>query len=207
MISTDEFAFTNVEVGFIKKNFHRKYPAVMGDFIDLVRDLMKSLQTASKSKMVYNAFRYFPEGSARYHISESLSSVGDNQERVHIAINPVEPERKALFGANSKKTEKINTDIESLFNDLQDLLSSCNNLELSAATHNGLIMKFVVSEILDFLKNVKDQIVIQNKYVVIMDARFNEVIVDIDLSHKTSRSHYLKLCFDFHTQQSVGENE
>lgn len=194
MISTPEFSFTNVEIGFIKRNFQRKYPAVMSDFIDSVRDLMKAFQTTSKKKLTYNAFRYFPEGSERYHISETLSSVNETGQRVYISIHPVEAERKALFGANSKDVNRIDSDVSDLLMDLEEVMSITNTKLLSAITHNGLPMSMVVSSLYEFLKSVKKEIVVQSRYVSADDI----ISLNMDVSHKTSRSHYLKICFDFY---------
>jgi hypothetical protein len=197
MISTNEFLFTNAEVGFIKKNFHRKYPAVMGDFIDLVRELMKNVQTNSTDKMIYNAFKYYPEGSARYHISESLSLVSDDDQRSNISLQPVETNRKASFGANSKNAD---TGVSKLMNELEYVTGNPDVLMQRSVTHNGLMFGFVACQVLEFIKKMKDQIVIQESYIS-MD---NGPVISMDISHKSSRSHYLSLCFDFQAQQSNG---
>jgi hypothetical protein len=198
MISTNEFLFTNAEVGFIKKNFHRKYPAVMGDFIDLVRELMKNVQTNCVDKMIYKALRYYPEGSVRYHISESLSLISDDDQRSHIALQPVETNRKASFGANSRNSD---AGVSRLIDELEHVAGSPDTLIQRSLTHNGLMMGFIACQILEFVKKMRDQIVVQENYISLD----NNPVLSMDISHKASRSHYLNLCFDFQNRQDDGD--
>lgn len=193
MIVTDEFAFTNTEINFIRKNFQKKYPAAMNNFIDSVRELMKVIQSTSVEKFVYSAFRYYPEGSSRYHISESLSSVSSNKENAFISLQPVEHERKTQFGINGKNLNEVVSNITNVISDLEQILNSNNLLYATSKTHNGLLMSFVVNEVLEFLKKSKNEIIIQSKYIDIN----NVSVLNIEMSHRSSRSHYLSICFDF----------
>jgi hypothetical protein len=193
MIITDEFDFTNTEVNFIRKNFQKKYPSAMNNFIDSVRELMKTVQTSSIEKLVYSAFRYYPEGSSRYHISESLSSVGKDKENVFISLQPVESDRKAIFGANGKNQDEVLLGVGNIINDLEQITRLNESPYNISKTHNGLLMSFVVSEVLEFLKKVKNEIVVQSKYISIG----NTSLLNIEISHRSSRSHYLSICFDF----------
>lgn len=192
MISTNEFSFTNAEVGFIKKNFQRKYPAVMGDFIDHARELMKAIQTRSKDKLVYSAHRYFPENSPRYHISEALFGQSEQGSRMYISVHPVEPSKKALFGANNKGPH-ADSDIARLLVDLTELSQVQEANYTQAQTFTGVPMPFVIEQLLAFVTAVKDEAVVQ-LCDISLDA---QSYVVLDLSHKASRSHYLQLRFDF----------
>lgn len=194
MITTDEFGFTNAEVGFIRKNFQRKYPAVMGDFIDHARNLMKAIQITSKIKLVYSAMRYFPENSTRYHISEELIGFNEENKRMFVSLRPVETNRKALFGANSK-LPSVDGDVEQLLEDLAGLLGSPGDTVTAAQTYTELPMTFVIGQIYEFLKLVKSEVVVQNFSLDISKTATSTLTMD--LSHKASRSHYLQLCFDF----------
>lgn len=191
MITTDEFSFTNAEVGFIKKNFQRKYPAVMGDFIDHVRSMMKAVQTNSRTKLVYSALRYFPEGSVRYHISETLAGHVDDQ-RVYISLYPVEANKKALFGAKNKNPD-TEQEVEQLIAEFSELLEHRDTVDLRSQTFTGLSMAFIVEEILKLVTACKQELVIQNCEVTFGDRPH----LSLDLSHRASRSHYMQARIDF----------
>lgn len=194
MISTNEFSFTNAEIGFIKKTFQRKYPAVMGDFIEHVRMLMKSLQTASKGTLVYNAHRYFPEGSSRYHISETLSSTSADGQKIRVSIYPIDPDRKLIFNTYNK-SESIGVNNKAFLNKIEDCVIG-NGLDiLSSSTHNGVPMRLIFNEVLELLKKIDDQMIVQNSVITI--GRYSRL--NAEISHKLSRSHYLQLHFDFST--------
>ncbi len=197
MITTEDFGFTNAEVGFIKKHFQRKYPAVMGDFIDRTRDLMKSLQTKSKLKLTYNAWRYYPEDSPRYHISESLGMVSETNLSVFVSVRPVEPAKKALFGAN--KGDETDQEVTRLIQDLHDLTQVRSENYLKAETCSGIPMPFVIETILGFIIASKDELIVQSRDIYLAEQSH----ISFDLSHKASRSHYLCLRIDFTNQPTV----
>lgn len=192
MITTDEFSFTNAEVGFIKKNFQRKYPAVMGDFIDHVRSMMKAFQTTSHNKLVYNAMRYFPEDSQRYHISESLASQSADGQRVYVSIYPVEASKKALFGVKNKNPN-TEQEVEQLISELSELLEYRDSADMRSQTHTGLSLAFVVEEIIKLVKACKQELVVQHCEVTFGD----KPSLTLDLSHRASRSHYMQARIDF----------
>lgn len=195
LITTDEFIFTNAEVGFIKKNFQRKYPAVMGDFIDQVRLFMKAIQLKGTTRLTYGAYRYTPENSKRYHISECLQGQqvnGENREmRVFISLQPVESEKRVLFAEN--RGQGVESGLKTLFADLNAISKDAEAFYNHAATFNGVPFSFVVARLLEFLDATKSQTVVQACEI---DVREQGCLV-LDLTHRGSRSHYLRIVMDF----------
>jgi hypothetical protein len=198
MISTDEFIFHYIEVGFIRKNFQRKYPAAMSNFIDRVRELMKAIQVRSKTKLFYNANRYYPENSARYHISETLTSQSHSGQRMYIAIVPVEASKKASIDAANKDPNAGQT-MHDLIEELRELTQVVDDVYRDAKTHTGVSMSFVVEQILNFVTASKEDAAVQYCEINLGP----QSVVSIDLSHRASISHYLQIRFDFSTPTTV----
>jgi hypothetical protein len=184
LLTTTKFGFTNNQIAFIKGYLHRKYPIAMSALIDEVRGFMKAVQSATVSELQYGAYLYTSEGSARYHVSESLAYLDAEGRKFYIGIEPIEPEQKGEF---RKRT------IEQKEDHNQELVALVQKHQASAECVNiGLKLGLILNFLEPIISRHAAELVVHACEFDFTQAK--EVCIKI--GHKATQSHYIKIHFD-----------
>jgi hypothetical protein len=189
--TSNEVVFSNVEVNFIRKHLHWKYPAAMGDVIDKTRLLMREIQKLAKpnQKLVYSAARYHPNDDSRFVVYEMLGSVESQPNRLLVGVTPVEKERRKDFFDKPSVIQG-------------GALAVVENLKLALKTRSfsktitpgGIRGNIVLPLLIQFLTDLAEQVTVKD---CLLDTSSSNWSFSIDLAHRGSQSHYVKLLFDF----------
>jgi len=196
---SNEVVFSNVEVNFIRKHLHWKYPAAMGGVIEATRTLMRDVQklTRANQALTYTAARFHPDNTTRFVVYEILGSQIPQGHRSLIAVQPVEKERKTLFfDKHSVVDGGINTVIESLETALKTRAFS------KSVTSGGIKGHLLMQSLIGYLKMIADEVIVKDCMLDTQaDLSSGDVwSFNIDLAHRGSQSHYIRLGFDFFAQ-------
>lgn len=191
LLRTDQFAFTNSEIQFIRKYIAKKYPIAMSHFIDNARNFMKDLQTRSPQKMTYEANLYYPESGQRYSVYEILST-DTSDTGCTVQIIPTDTSSRESF--SRFKHQQPDGNVKSVFSILNDLPTVGGELYKKAFTRNGLPANFVIPKLLSFIESVKHEALFKTADILLSD---NSIRVIFDIGHRDSLSHYVSLLFDF----------
>lgn len=190
--TSNEVVFSNVEVNFIRKHLHWKYPAAMGDVIDKTRILMREIQKLAKpdKKLVYAAGRYHPNEDSRFVVYEILGSEIGTTDRLLVGVSPIERERRKDF---FDKPSVIEGGVLAVVEKLQ--LAQRTRAFSKTLTPGGIRGDFILPLVIDYLKDVAAEVTVKDCLLdTNSDAGWS---FSIDLGHRGSQSHYVRLLFDF----------